>query len=194
MSGSYCSEAFTNTVLYRVVWEVWEVQTHYFLAGNLLLDLFLCKPSPPEAPGSFFFFPSWLKRCVSPQYKHHSSFWSLALVFLFYHMTATSSPPSDWFASFPDCSLGVWWSIKKLSLPRLLPRSFSQHLVCRKKTKIWWCYLCACLPSSRFVVFHLFAETGCKLLPELHEVGPAITSPRSLAHVPASALIISQSI
>lgn len=63
------------------------------------------------------------------------------------HMTATSCPPSDWFASFSGCSfalsrgrhrpeLGMVIHKDALSLPCFLLRGFS-HFVCQMKPKIW---------------------------------------------------------
>lgn len=156
-SKSSSSEAFTNAVVYGVVSEVWKVQTLYVLA---LSDLFLCKPSPPEAPGSFFPSPGGRGTNIILLFDP----WLLSSL----SMRATGSPSRAWFASFSGwCSpvftdtLGIawsweWWSIKELSLPRLLPCSSGLRLMCRKNPKIWWCHLCVCLSSSLFSLSSTF--------------------------------------
>lgn len=91
-----------------------------------------------------------------------------------------------------------WWSVKKHSLPRLLCRSLSLHLTCRKKTKnMVMSPLCLfSLLSFLSLSFPVLqrAVVNCHRSCTGRRVGPSVTLLRSLAHVPASALVISQSI
>lgn len=123
-------------------------------------------------------------------------------------MTAASSPTTviglkaSLAVLLPRSETGIAWSaewrsIKKLPLPRLLRRSLSLHLHVQEESKnMVMSSLCLFSLLSFLSLLPRLAESGCKLLAELHgrRVGPSITLLRSLAHVPASALVISQSI
>lgn len=128
------------------------------------------------------------------------------IFFSIYHVTATSSPPGDWFESFSGCSsaifrdrhcleLGMVIHQEALSATLAAPQPQPTSHVQEETKNMVMSSLCLFSLLSFLSLFPL-AESGCKLLPELHgrRVGPSITLLRSLAHVPASALIISQSI
>lgn len=128
------------------------------------------------------------------------------IFFSIYHMTATGSPPGDWFESFSGCSSAIFRDRHCLELGRVIHQEALSAMLAapqpqptshvQEETKnMVMSPLCLFSLLSFLSLFPL-AESSCKLLPELRSrrVGPSITLLRSLTHVPASALVISQSI
>lgn len=152
--------------------------------------------------------PCWHSSVESDFVKSFTTRGTRSFFFSIYHRTAASSPTTviglkaSLAVLLLRSEIGIAWSaewrsIKKLPLPRLLRRSLSLHLHVQEESKnMVMSSLCLFSLLSFLSLLPRLAESGCKLLAELHgrRVGPSITLLRSLAHVPASALVISQSI